>query len=1285
MESTLANNNDPSHPASSLQIPMKSDLNGGEGMPADVTATDSSPAVVAMAAKPVEEAATTAPQQPPSPSEKKEEVLPSIRKSPEKTPRQSSLNGRGGMGNRSSMGASEAVDPSTAVEMAPTSSAAMTTAPPPVKAPKKKSHASKTLKTLEKYKQTAAVTQFLSLGLSQNSQQPNQLESTSSAININYNQRISVPGTILEIANRITDADSTPLGTPTPDDYPSSSSNTNTLLFTQKEPLPSSSTMAPSMSFPEENLDHSVYDSFVPRERKKKRIRDATTGTTEEKKKKKRRSSGGTTHSTSKSSEPSENTKPSYRHIRLLPDPTPKPKQYEIVSDSNPHRIHNPLLELPLIPSEMAMKNTNNGISLEEIPTGGELWNVTNLVFAESDTYPIGYLGRILGFDLPSDGRDEKFGQEFHVEKLVVPRNDDENILDIPTRGEFVNTIWKQPTTSTLGEDGILSYMDPLYIDILRTYRGYNEDDFKDAGKGYLVHLSPLVLEFAKERGLMNSSSGDGDNVKFRMATMEDESTLLALEKKCQCRCPRRQDLGTNLKTPGTYCIIAESTEKVPLAFILYRFCWYKVEEKKVGTNSMTSYGVKSRAGEAVDKVSELVFFIDNVIYDDGSTDNIEEVGTDTNKHLDVETTRVLLVSLALIHAWSHNIWYGMMEAPYALVPFYQKYFRMVTVGKQKVSAEDDKAIVPLVCDLKKCSFRYAIHLCEERLKSSQQPNPPDDDQGVNERMLVHMSTGVDAIKTLQKPSDILFSSANSKKSDMKQVHIRMSTAHEDQSVPDILSVTKVEGEEVTTKVDTTSLKDSPVNWDVFKCFSTESKPHLSGDTSGIENDFFLAELIKKQEELKSLELSIEQTSRDLLGKAYNDALDFHLGDRKAKKDREKQILKEFEAVKQRLHEADLAWQAQLEQDMDAVCDICWDGEVTPENQIIFCDACNVAVHQGCYGIDKVPSGNYFCHPCIHNGKDNEFLAAERREGPRSALTRTPIICELCPRRQGAFVQTETAADSLRKPRWVHVGCAKWSGLNYVDVEKRDMIEDVASLKAQYQSLGITCALCKSGIGAMHQCRVEGCNKWLHLTCARCVGTCSVQHGENCDGPYPEDSIPYRAWTLACLEHSDVDPDSIRKNSITVEQLVAIAKSYPPEPVPPKPFNKMNGKERREYWADSDNLEAFVKKVQSIKASAFCAVCEVSNCDEQCEICGIYFHKGCVGANGKCYGCEYTAEEAESANYKAPICKMCNDRQGPVLKTYAKPVTMKKWKKGKGNINKSLFGPNNFCHVLCGL
>jgi hypothetical protein len=926
----------------------------------------------------------------------------------------------------------------------------------------------------------------------------------------------------------------------------------------------------------------------------------------------------------------------------------------------SPQRIHNPLLALPQFPM-------GNDPPLDEIPTGGELWNMTNLVYCDGDTFPINYLGRILGFDIPKEGRGVAFGERLDVESLELMKED--GCFDVPRLGSFVPRWEESEKDGCKGDDddAMLSYCDPLWVNILQTYRGYNEQDFKDAGKGYAAHLSPLVLEFAKERGVVN-----GEEVSFRMALAEDEAVLLALEERCMSKCTQRQDLATLLKTPGVFFIIAESAaDKVPVAFVQYRFCWYKVEEKKAGINQMTAYGVKSRAGEAVDKVSELVFFIDNVIYDD-CIGKAEETASPTKKP-DVETTRVLLMSLALIHAWSHNIWYGMMEAPDAIVPFYAKYFRMVALGKQS----GDDAVTPLVCDLKKCSFRYAIYRREENMKSSnQQSKRLVADQTVNERMLVHMPT----------TSNTSFSNTNNS-SQLKHVQIRVDTSQQtENNVLDIMLVSAENDQETTTKIDASYLDNGAPDWNLFKLFSKHSD--CTAETMVIEeDDFFVAELKKKQNELKTLEASIEKTSRFLLGEAYNDALDFQLGDRKAKKEREKQVLKDFEAVKQRLHEADLAWQAQLEQDMDAVCDVCWDGEVTPENQIIFCDSCNVAVHQGCYGIDRVPSGNYFCHPCIHNGKNNEFLAAERQGGQRSAPSRTPVICELCPRRQGAFVQTETAPDSLRKPRWVHVGCAKWSGLNYVDIEKKDMIENVAELKDMYEQNQITCVLCKSGIGAMHQCRHEGCNKWLHLTCARCVGTCSVQHGENCEGLYPLDAIPFPPWTLACLEHSEVDPETIRKNSITVDQLKAIAKSYPPEPIPPKPFIKLNAKERREYWADKDNLQKFVKKVQSIKTGAFCSVCALPHVDVQCDKCGTFFHGGCVGTSEECHGCIYAEKHAGSADYKPPKCKMCKASGGPVLEIFAKPGGMKKWRANKAQMTafkRSLFGPNNFCHVICG-
>jgi len=60
--------------------------------------------------------------------------------------------------------------------------------------------------------------------------------------------------------------------------------------------------------------------------------------------------------------------------------------------------------------------------------------------------------------------------------------------------------------------------------------------------------------------------------------------------------------------------------------------------------------------------------------------------------------------------------------------------------------------------------------------------------------------------------------------------------------------------------------------------------------------------------------------------------------------------------------------QQQQENDKQMVggCCVCGDDMAFDNNLLVYCDGigCQVAVHQGCYGIVNIPEGDWFCKRC---------------------------------------------------------------------------------------------------------------------------------------------------------------------------------------------------------------------------------------------------------------------------------------------------------------------------------
>ena len=128
------------------------------------------------------------------------------------------------------------------------------------------------------------------------------------------------------------------------------------------------------------------------------------------------------------------------------------------------------------------------------------------------------------------------------------------------------------------------------------------------------------------------------------------------------------------------------------------------------------------------------------------------------------------------------------------------------------------------------------------------------------------------------------------------------------------------------------------------------------------------------------------------------------------------------------------------EEDDDAICEVCGDGDSDYGNMILFCDGCNATVHQCCYDLTRLPKGDWFCNVCedilvkqmgitdvLHVTPKNTE-ASESAEEDSSVYTvldrlhdlRAKVHCCICGFSKGAMMPT------LNEGEYAHVACALW-------------------------------------------------------------------------------------------------------------------------------------------------------------------------------------------------------------------------------------------------------------------
>ncbi|KAK2145970.1 hypothetical protein LSH36_643g01030 [Paralvinella palmiformis] len=194
------------------------------------------------------------------------------------------------------------------------------------------------------------------------------------------------------------------------------------------------------------------------------------------------------------------------------------------------------------------------------------------------------------------------------------------------------------------------------------------------------------------------------------------------------------------------------------------------------------------------------------------------------------------------------------------------------------------------------------------------------------------------------------------------------------------------------------------------------------------------------------------------------------------------------------------------------ICCVCLGEYSEEENEIVECDSCGVAVHEGCYGINDTQS----IASTISSASTEPWFCDACKAGVKPH-------CELCPNSGGIYKETDNS-------RWVHLVCALYvPGVAFGDVDK---LSPVTLFEMSYSKWGAKeCSLCEddnfSSTGVCICCDAGMCRTYFHVTCAQREGLLSEA------SPDEEIADPFYAY---CKQHADKTRARIKHRNYLVIQ-----------------------------------------------------------------------------------------------------------------------------------------------------